>query len=70
MTAPAPTPPTTPTGPTPPAWLRGLGLAAYALVVVADAADGRLDIDGWALMTGAGLIIWGPPVLRSVFRRE
>lgn len=54
----------------PPAWLRAGGLVAFSAVVAADALDGRLDTDGWALMLGLGLIIWGPPVLRSVLRRD
>ncbi len=70
MTSPAPTPPGAQANP-PPSWLRGLGLVAYTVVVLADViGDGRLDTDGWSLMLGAGLIIWGPPVLRSVFRRD
>ena len=65
----APNPPAPP-APPPPAWLRGAGLVAFLAVVAADVSDGRLDTDGWALMLGAGLIIWGPPVLRSVLRRD
>lgn len=71
MTSPAPTPPGAQANPPPPSWLRGAGLVAYVVVVLADViGDGRLDTDGWSLMLGAGLIIWGPPVLRSVLRRE
>lgn len=54
--------------PPPPNWLRGAGLVAFLAVVAADVQDGRLDADEWALVTGLGLVLWGPSVIGAIAR--
>jgi hypothetical protein len=40
------------------------------VIVAADVFDGRLDSSPWTLITGIGMIIWGPQLARWITRRD